>query len=306
MKQILIVYYTQTGQIKEILDSITEVIKQDNQIEIDYWELLPETPFPFPWKASEFFDAFPESVLEIPCQIKQPENQLKARYDLVILGYQPWYLSPSIPIASFFNTECAKTVLNGTPVITVLGTRNMWIQAQERIKTKIANCEGTLVGNIVLEDKAPNLISVFTIARWLMKGQKKSDRAWLPDAGVSDNDIRNASRFGASIINAIKSNTFNSLQTELLKKQAVVIHPTLMSIEKRGIRLFGLWAKFIRAKGGASDPKRRYRRKMFEIYLYLVIYLISPFAGLIFSISRIFIKEKVKKQIEYYSGCNLK
>ena len=65
MKKILVVYYSQTGQLKRIVDSILSPV--ESQVEITYEELKPVPAFPFPWNGMPFFQAFPESVKEIPC-----------------------------------------------------------------------------------------------------------------------------------------------------------------------------------------------------------------------------------------------
>src|SRR5512138_3283319 len=105
MKRILIIYYTQTGQLKEIIDSVVAPLKNDCQL--FYEELKPVPAFPFPWSGKSFFQAFPESVKEIPCELEPFKNNPDENYDLVILAYQVWYLSPSIPVNSFLQTETA-------------------------------------------------------------------------------------------------------------------------------------------------------------------------------------------------------
>ena len=57
---ILVLYYTQTGQLRNILDSIMSDIT--SVADIDYVSVEPVKPFPFPWKTVPFFDAMPETV----------------------------------------------------------------------------------------------------------------------------------------------------------------------------------------------------------------------------------------------------
>ena len=59
---------------------------------------------------------------------------LNKKYDLIVFGHQVWYLSPSIPINSFLQNNISKKLFENTPVVTVIGCRNMWIMAQEKIK----------------------------------------------------------------------------------------------------------------------------------------------------------------------------
>ena len=127
---ILILYYSQTGQLRSILDSLFS--EQQTACDIDIVEIMPRVNFPFPWKAADFFDCMPESVLQIPEAI-EPISFSDKKYDLIVLGYQPWFLSPSIPFNSFLHSTDAK-FLQGKNILTVIGSRNMWLNAQEKLE----------------------------------------------------------------------------------------------------------------------------------------------------------------------------
>ena len=283
MKKILIIYFTQTGQLKQIVDFITGPLKID--CELYFEELKPVPAYPFPWNGMPFFQVFPESVKEIPCALAPFQNNPDEDYDLIILAYQVWYLSPSIPISSFLQSEEAGKILKGKPVITILGVRNMWIMAQERIKEKIHELNGKLVGNIVLADPSANLVSVVTIVRWMMKGEKAPFR-WLgmnfPPAGVPEEEIRRGGEYGEIIYKAMTTGNYDPLQEDLLAAGAVKVDPVLFNIEKRGKMMFGIWAKMILKKGAYNDPAREGMLKLFKYYLFTVIYLVSPFVSAIF------------------------
>ena len=73
-------------------------------------------------------------------------------------------------------------------VVFVNACRNMWLMTTGRIKQYVKDAQARLVGHIVLQDTAPNLISALTIVRWLLYGKKQS--SWLlPAAGVRKADI---------------------------------------------------------------------------------------------------------------------
>jgi len=303
MKKVLIIYYTQTGQLKQIVDSVIEPLKND--CELFFEELKPVPSYPFPWTGMSFFQAFPESVKEIPVALEPFRNNAVEDYDLIILAYTVWYLSPSIPITSFLQSEAAKNLLNGKPVITVLGVRNMWIMAQERVKAMIVDAGGRLVGNIVMADPTGNLTSVITIVRWMTTGDKTPFR-WIgmnfPAAGVPEEETRRGGEYGEAIKNAIDINNLKGLQPELIKLGAVKVDPVLFRIEKTGKRIFGIWSKFILKKGGYNDPAREGRLKGFKYYLFAVIYLLSPIVGGIFRLIFFLNPKAAKRIISRYSG----
>lgn len=61
MKKTLVIYYSQTGQLKEISDNLLLPFKEEEGYEVDYYAIQPEKDYPFPWNGEEFYNAFPES-----------------------------------------------------------------------------------------------------------------------------------------------------------------------------------------------------------------------------------------------------
>ena len=274
MKRILVVYYTQSGQLKEIIDSVLSPL---TEVTIDFLPIDTAEPFPFPWTDEAFFGAFPESYLQIPQPLK-PFQLAHTDYDLVILGYQVWYLSPSIPFNSFLQSEAGKQLLQGKPVVTISGTRNMWVMAQQKVKKLLTECGAHLVGNIALTDRHHNHISVITIVQWLFSGDKnKRYLGVFPKSGVADKDIQGASVYGTLITSHLQTGDYTGLQQEIVAHGGVHYKRFLLSAEKKGNRLFGIWAKMI-----YGSKKRKFLLKCFRIYLYIAIWVLMPIVWLLY------------------------
>jgi hypothetical protein len=301
-KKVLIVYYTQTGQLREIIDSIIEPLNKAGDIVLTFEELKPKIPFPFPWTSDEFFQAMPESVKGIPCELQPLSVTGKENFDLVIVAWQPWYLSPSIPTHAFFKHPIAGKILAGKPVVTVIGSRNMWVMAQKQIHGYITDAGGFPAGNILLYDKASNLLSVISIIRWMFKGKKERYLKFIPPAGVSEQDIKSASRFGECMLSAVNSGNYKDLRKQLIDAGAIDVQPGIVMIEKRGIIFFRIWADFILKKGAYGDKARLTRVRMFKYYLLTVLYLVSPFASILYVLIKPFRKKTIKKQISFYQS----
>ena len=281
-KQVLAIYYSQSGQTQEILESLLGALKQAQDVNLVVHRIEAPKRYPFPWTSATFFDAMPESVLEVPCALLPLEPDLIRAWDLVILAHQPWFLSPSIPVSAFLQSSDAKRLLDHVPIITVIGCRNMWVSAQDSVKRHLQRLGAVLIGNIVLRDTAPNLVSVLTIMHWVFTGRRDRLLGCFPKPGVSDRHIAEAGRFGAAILEHLRQDAQSGvslpLQPRLLELGAVRIDLPLVSIEKRGRRIFQLWAEFIAARGGPGDPKRRMRVVAFKYYLIAVIFIVSPIA----------------------------
>jgi hypothetical protein len=295
--QILVLYYTQTGQLRQILDNLVSGIL--DKADIYYAQIEPAKPFPFPWTALEFFDAMPETVEHLPRPIKPIVSGILDRhFDLIIFGFQPWFLNPSQPSTAFLQSEFAK-VFAGKPVVTVIGSRNMWLHAQEKVKGYLNGVNAHLVGNIVLTDTNPNLVSLLTVIRWSFKGQKEAS-GMLPAAGVQDEDILAANRFGPIIYKHLHENNLIDLQRDLLMAGAVKLKSGLVILEQRGIKNFRYWAKFIREKGGPGDLSRAKRVILFKNLLLVGIFILSPISSLTALIKQVIMKHKLQKDVDYF------
>ncbi len=301
MKNVLVIYYTQSGQLLEIAKNVTSDLEKSDEINLHFYPIKLKENFPFPWKKESFFDAFPESFLQIPYGLEDMDNPiLQKKYDLIIFAYQVWYLTPSIPINSFLKNDIAKKLFIDTPVVTVIGCRNMWIMAQEKVKGLLLNNKAKLVGNIALVDKHINHVSVITIAQWMFSGVKKRYLGIFPKPGVAAKDIQEATRFGKPILEAVKSIDYTNLQDNLIELKAVKIKPFLVLVDKRANLLFGKWANLIRKKGVAKDPKRKNWIKLFNYYLLFAIWMIAPIVFVVYLLTYPFMFFKIQKDKKYY------
>lgn len=304
MKKVLVITYSQSGQTDEIVQNILRPF--NGKALIRYEKLKPIPDYPWPWHGTTFWDAMPECVRHIPSDIENLTIDPNEKFDLIMIGYPIWFLSPPVPITTFLKSETAKKLLNDTPVITVIGARNMWVGAQEDIKKMIYDAGGKLTGNIVLFDRHNNLVSVVTIIYWVTTAKKDKYLGVFPKPGIEQKDIDTADRFGHPILNSLNSGKFESLQNELLQLKAVELKPNIVSIEKKGKRMFWIWSGFILKKGGPGSPSRVRRLKMFKNYLLFVIFAVSPIATLIFYLTYPFFFYSIKRKMKYYRGVTLK
>ncbi len=282
-KKIAVFYFTQTGQLREILNSLLNPLESMG-CEVIYKKIEPLEPFPFPWTSDQFYDIFPESRAEIPFPLREMDFSDVMDADIVVLGYQPWFLAPSIPVASFLGCEETMLYLSGRDVIAVGGTRNMWMSAIKSIKTRLEVSGAKLVAHLALEDRHNNLVSVLTIFRWLINNKKEATK-YLPAAGVSNEDIYSISALSDDLYAAIENRDFNLLQKNIIQKEGLRFNPGIYFIEKNGNKIWGAWAKWVLKKGKYGDSSRKLRLKIFKWYLLTLIFAISPFGSLFFAMT---------------------
>lgn len=297
-KKILLIYYSQTGQLKDIVDHfIAPFVEESMIVEIKRIEITDH--FKFPWTSNRFFDAMPESVLGRPLPLGQI-NFKESSYDLIIFAYQPWFLSPSIPAISILNNPDFVKILKGTNVVTLIGSRNMWICAQEQVKNLLLEAGARLVGNIVLKDKHDNLSSAVSILHWMLNGKKEKLWGLFPIPGVSETDIMQSSVFGEVVKKRLKENNYLSLQNELVEKGAVELGSNIMFLEPRAKKIFTIWANAIMKK-----KNRTLWLVLFKYYLFVALFIVSPFV-VVFNVVFIqpFAIKSVKNKKKYYLGIN--
>ncbi|MAZ94361.1 MAG: hypothetical protein P8N48_00875 [Bacteroidales bacterium] len=304
MKHVLSITYSQSGQLNDIVTNITDNLSKN--IKVHHHKITPVPNFPFPWTGKSFWNAMPESVQMIPSEIVPLNIDEQIDYDLIIIGYPIWFLSPAIPITTFFLGNQAKSILSNKPVLTVIGARNMWVMAQEEIKKMISECNGKLVGNIALCDKHYNLISVVTIIYWMMSGNKNNFLGIFPKPGISDEDISNVSVFSPVISNSVTNSDYDTLNEKLVNLKSARLIPDIVSIEEKGKRMFKIWSKFILKKGGPESNKRSFRLKIFSRYLLFVIFVVSPIASLIYYLTWPLLFIRIRRKLKYYKGVRLK
>lgn len=277
---VAVFYYTQTGQALAIARSLCAPLEAAG-CRVVTREIRPVTAYPYPWSSEAFFQVFPESRLGIACAIEPVDlSGAVAEADLVLVVGQSWYLSLSTPLHAFFQSPEVRAYLHGRPVVFVNGCRNMWVMTQYETRRYLREIGARYVGFIELHDKAPNLVSVLTIIRWLFYGRKEATRL-LPAAGVSQRDVADADRFGLILLRTLYDGQWEQLQERLMREGAVTFIPQLYFIERNGYRMWGRWAHFVRHRGGAGDPRRQGRLRLFKAYLFFVLYAVSPF-GLLF------------------------
>ncbi|PWB22104.1 hypothetical protein [Flavobacterium sp. HTF] len=299
MKNVLVIYYSQSGQLESIAKNIAKPFLNSDEINVTFHEIQLEKPFPFPWDKNSFFDAFPESFLQIPRELKPvPEEILNTKFDLILFHYQVWYLSPSIPINSFLKSDSGKKILNNTPVITISGSRNMWIMAQEKIKVLLKEANAQLAGNVALVDRVGNLISVITIVEWMFSGVKKKYLGIFPLPGVSDKDIQESDKFGEAMLSDFKQNTLGDLQPKLVALGGVYISSYLVTVDKTANKIFNKWSNLIYK----NQKNRKTLLKVFNVYLFLAIWLISPIVYILHLITYPIKLKTIKRETQYYQG----
>lgn len=281
MKKILVLQYSQSGQLTDILRRMVAPLEEAEGIALTVETLRPKVAYPFPWPILRFFDTFPESIY-----LDAPENEPLSvdpaeRFDLVILGYQAWFLSPSLPVTAFLQSEAAARLLKDTPVVTVVACRDMWLMAQEQMKAMLVKAGARLVGHVALVDGAGTVGSFLATPVWVMTGKKGPHLGGLiPKAGVKPEEIEGTRRFGARIAEVLQGN--GPLDETLLRNlQAVNVNEGLIASEKAIRRGLLAWGRLLRGLGKQGAFIRKPFLLLYICWLVLAILILVPLGFLL-------------------------
>lgn len=296
MARILVVYYSQTGQLTQAAQAMLRPLAERPDVEIVWQEIVPKEPFPFPWTFFSFLDAFPESVYLDPPSIRTVDFDPDSHFDLVILAYQVWFLSPSLPITGFLKSPAARA-LHGAPVITLIACRNMWLSAQEKVKTLLAALGATLIDNVVLVDQGPPWATFVTTPRWMLTGKKEGFWGIFPPAGVSEADIEGAERFGRALADSLHLLESQRGKSILSGLGAVKVNPGYIAGERIAHRSFVVWGRMLRAVGAPGDPKRRALLVVYVVFLVLMILTVVPLGIVTRALLRPFMRRRMDAEV---------
>ena len=297
-KKVLAVFYSQSGQLEEIIDHFTRPLEEAGA-SVNKLRIYPEQAYPFPWTGKSFFSVMPDCVQQVPGRL-QPFTFKESKYDLIVLGYQAWFLSPSIPFNTLLSDPKFQELAKDTPVITITGARNMWLSAMEKIKPVLKKMGARLVGNLALVDRHHNLISFVTIFYWMFKAKKERLLNIFPVPGVSEADILKTKNYGEAAIPYLDNGNWQGFQEEMVKQGAVPVKYNLMFIESKARKIFKIWAGII-----SKRKKRDAWLVAFKYYLLIALFIAAP---IILTVDAIlfkpFLSGRIKKQKQYYSGLN--
>ncbi|MGY4531425.1 hypothetical protein ACVW0Y_000535 [Pseudomonas sp. TE3786] len=301
MRQVLVVHYSQTGQLSRLVNAVCGPLLQRDDIQVDFLRVEPAQPYPFPWPFLSFFRIFPETVLMRPQPLKPLAVDPDKRYDLIILAYQVWFLTPSLPITSFLASPEAARLLRDTPVVTVIGCRNMWLMAQEKLKTRLSQLGARLLDNVALTDACGTAASFLSTPLWMFTGRQKP-YSWVPRAGIDEAEIAASSRFGEAIAQRLCADNTPLREPMLQGLGAVRVDEKLIGSETVGNRSFQMWSRLLAFIGPQQSLRRGLGLVVYVAFLLCLIITVVPLGAVLKKLLAPLFKARIQRQKAYFAG----
>jgi hypothetical protein len=303
MKRVLVVHYSQTGQLRDVVASFIGPLEQSREIELTNVTLRPVRPYPFPWPFWQFFNTFPECVYEDPDPIEPLPIAPDAEFDLIVIAYTVWFVSPNLPTMAFLKSPEAARLIRGKPVITLIGCRNMWLMAQERMKEHIAKLGGRLIDNVALVDLAHMAATFVSTPMWMLTGKRGPFlNGRIPRAGIPPEEIARASRFGAAIALQLPARSPDDFTPMLKGLSAVSINEGLIASETIVRRSFRIWGGLLRALGNRQSITRRIVLGLYVLFLITLILTVVPISAVLKRVLRPLTRTRTQRLREYFAA----
>jgi hypothetical protein len=299
VKRVLLVHFSQTGQLSRVCRRLLAPLAEAGDVELVEEVLRPSRPYPFPWSFFGFLDAMPESVLLEAPALEPLAVRTDEPFDLVVLAYQVWYLAPSGPITAFLKSDAGRRLLAGRPVVTIIACRNMWLVAQETVKGLIHEAGGRLRDNVVFTDRGGNIATLITTPRWVLTGRRDAFLG-LPPAGVADEEIAGADRFGRALLAALRADRERGSAPMLAGLGAARVDAHLIFSERAVRRAFSVWSRVIRLGGPPGSIARLPLLAAFGVYLVTMILVVVPPSLLVQRLLRPLFARRLKSAKAYF------
>ncbi len=269
MSRRAVVYlYTQTGQLREVAEAFTAPMEAAGW-RIRWVEVQPRVAFAFPWSVRQFFGVFPRAVdPDALVELAEPPDGFGAEQDeqeVVLLAYQVWYLSPSLPIRSLVARH--PRVFRNRRVITLIACRNMWYSAAIEVAGLLRSAGARSVEVVAATDTRQQAASLVTTLRWLLTG-KREPFLWFGRAGVGDAELARVTAIGRSIA-----------EDENCPVDAAPIVPTLAAADLFAGRLFRKWGGTVRSAERLGAAAHAASLVMFVVGLAIGIVAGLPLIG---------------------------
>jgi menaquinone-dependent protoporphyrinogen IX oxidase len=176
--RILFVYYTYTQQTRRVVEAMTDVLR-DRGCEVQnaaikftdprYADRFTEFPMPHPFR--EVVAMILPELRRATGEIRVPDEASGRDYDLVCIGSPTWWLSTSVPVRSFLESDAAGQLLNGRRFAAFAACRRYWRHNLKTVKKLGTKRGGVFVDAIHFRYQGGQVRSLLSLLSYLGTGE---------------------------------------------------------------------------------------------------------------------------------------
>jgi flavodoxin len=175
---VLFVYYSFTLQTHRVVEAMAGVLR-DRGFEVtvarieftDHRYAHRFDKFPMPHPYLDVFKMIPATLRRATGAIRIPDGITEREYDLVCIGSPTWWMSMSVPIRSFLESDGAAKVLAGKPFAVAILCRRYWRHNFNSVKRLAARRGGLFKGGIHFAYQGGQVRSMLSLLSYFGSGE---------------------------------------------------------------------------------------------------------------------------------------
>ncbi len=206
--QVLLLYYTYTGQSLKVLEAAAEVFRQRGcdvhkaQVEFTdprFSERFSRFPMRNVWR--DMFSVLPAQRRKLTGEIRTPDEVRTGDYDLICIGSPTWWRDVSMPMRSFLESGEARTLLSGKPFAVFVVCRRYWRENLEAVRKLAETRGGRYVEGIHFEYPGGQLRSMLSLTSYLGSGEYRERYLGvrIPTTNIQVQQLEEARKFAAEL-----------------------------------------------------------------------------------------------------------
>jgi menaquinone-dependent protoporphyrinogen IX oxidase len=178
--RVLFVYYTYTRQTLKVVEAMAEVLRgrgcEVHQAAIEftdprYTKRFHEFPMPHPFR--EVLGMIPAELRRVTGEIRTPDEIRSGDYDMVCIGSPTWWLSTSVPVRSFLESDEAGRLLNGRQFAAFVVCRRYWGHNLRTVKKLAEQHGGRFLDGAHFKYEGGQVKSLLSLLSYLGSGEDR-------------------------------------------------------------------------------------------------------------------------------------
>jgi menaquinone-dependent protoporphyrinogen IX oxidase len=206
--QVLLLYYTYTGQSSKVLDVAAEVFRergcQVHAAPIEFTDprfsrRFSRFPMRHVWR--DMFSVLPAQSRKATGEIRIPDEARSGNYDLICIGSPTWWRDTSMPMRSYLESDDAKSVLSGKPFAVFVVCRRYWQENFETVRNLAVKQGGRYLSELHFGYPGGQIRSMLSLTSFLGSGEYR-DRYLgirIPTTNVQPLQIEQTRIFAAQL-----------------------------------------------------------------------------------------------------------
>lgn len=207
-------YFTYTNQTLKIAEAMGEALRQRGwdveQAAIGltdprYAERFRHFPMPHPFR--ELIGMIPAELRRATAEITIPDAAREGDYDLVCIGSPTWWLSTSVPVRSYLDSDAARAVLGGTAFATVVVCRRYYGHNLRTVKKLATRLGSNYLDGVHFAYQGGQVRSLLSLLSYLGSGEyrKRYLGVSIPPTNLQDSQLDTARKFAVRLAGRLEA-----------------------------------------------------------------------------------------------------